>query len=85
VSGTPSQPGLVGTHVRTDPNSRESSEREESETVLSPCVHGVVQKADGLLSMLEDANKSDDTRKFKRKKRKKLVKSTNNTVSRRRG
>jgi len=53
--------------------------------VLSPCVHGVVQKADGLLSMLEDANKSDDTRKFKRKKRKKLVKSTNNTVSRRRG
>lgn len=31
--------------------------------------------------MLEDASKSDDTRKFKRKKRKKLVKSTNNTVS----
>jgi hypothetical protein len=40
-----------------------------------------VQKADGLLSMLEDASKSDETRKFKRKKRKKLVKSTNNTVS----
>lgn len=38
------------------------------------------QKADGLLSMLEDASKSDDVRQFKRKKRKKLVKSTNNMV-----